>query len=49
MGGAGQGTCNNPVTLMDYTPDIADTGGIFDNKERVAARARRPKRAPASG
>lgn len=48
MGGAGQGTRDNPVSLMDYTPDPADSGGIFDNKERAAARARRPRRnAPA--
>ncbi|KAK9827590.1 hypothetical protein WJX81_001802 [Elliptochloris bilobata] len=37
MGGAGQGTRDNPVSLMDYAPDPADSGGIFDNKERAAA------------
>jgi hypothetical protein len=41
MGGAGQGTRDSPASLMDYAPDTADSGGIFDNKERAAARTRR--------
>lgn len=35
--GAGAATLHTPKTVTDYTPSESESGGFFDNKERVAA------------